>query len=120
MVVSVVRLSLRINVSYLRQVYSRDYRLSVMWNSILPPTIFNFRCLQQPCVSYAQELNIHNAVGSSDEQDSSERLEITSSETSTFKEMYQGPAYQFENCDPSCSDVWHLLSMDQDQQQRIC
>ena len=44
-------------------------------------------------------LNVHNAAGSSDKQNSSERLEITSSETSTLEEVYQGPAYQFENCD---------------------
>ena len=65
-------------------------------------------------------LNVHKAVGANDEQNSSE-LEVTPSENPTPEEVYQGPTYQFENYDPPEElqyDVWHLLGVDKDQQQK--
>ena len=118
--------TLRIHVSHLRQVHSKDNPFSVICGIQ--------HCRQQFSTFGAYnshvyrmhrnslQLNVHmNVVGSSDKQNSSERLEITSSETSTLEEVYQGPAYQFENCDHPEElqyDVWNLLGVDQDRQQR--
>ena len=116
--------TLRIHVSHLRQVHSKDDPFSVICGIEQCRQRFStFGAYNSHVYRMHRNslgLNVHKAVGSSDEQNSSE-LEITSSETSTLEEVYQGPAYQFENCDPPEElqyDVWHLLGVDQEQQQR--
>jgi hypothetical protein len=111
--------TLRIYISHLRQVHSKDDKFSVI-------------CGIQQCrlrFSTFGAYNSHvyrmhrsslglNIARSNDERQISEP-EVT--ESLSLEEVYQVPTYRFENSDPPEElqyDVWHLLGMDQDQQQK--